>query len=84
MGITRALIYHIAAKETVGAHYVTMHNVHYFMQLMREARRAIVEDRFSKFLTGWFRRRFGAKEDVPLWAVDALRAVGVDFLGEDV
>ena len=84
LGITRALIHHIAAKETVGAHYVTMHNVHYLMELMREARQAIVEDRYPRFLRGWFLRRFGGSEDIPVWAVDALRGVGVDLLEKDV
>jgi tRNA-guanine family transglycosylase len=84
MGITRALVHHIAAKETVGAHYVTMHNVHYLMQLMREARTAIVEDRYPKFVRGWFWRRFGAGEQIPSWAVDALRSAGVDLLKEAV
>jgi len=61
-----------------------MHNVHYLMQLMREARRAIVEDRYPTFLRGWFLRRFGTRGDMPLWVIDALRGVGVDLLEQDV
>jgi len=83
LGIGRASIHHIAAKETVSAHYVTMHNVHYLMQLMREARQAIVEDRYPAFMRGWFWRRFGTREDIPLWVVDALRGVCVNLLEED-
>jgi len=84
MGITRAFIHHIASKETVGAHYVTMYNVHYLMQLMRDARHAIVKESYSKFLRRWFWKRFGAREAIPSWAVVALRGVGVDLLEEAV
>lgn len=81
LGITRALLHHLAAKETAGAHLLTMHNVHYQLTLMREAREAIVEDRFVGFVKGFFGALYdGDGARVPRWAVDALRGVGVDLL----
>lgn len=80
LGITKAFIHHVAAKETAGAHLLTMHNVHFLLQMMGSARLAIVEDRFPAFLREWFVRRFGGKEGIPSWAVGALRGVGVDVL----
>ncbi|CAF9913934.1 MAG: hypothetical protein HETSPECPRED_001699 [Heterodermia speciosa] len=56
LGITRAYIYHVAAKETVGAHLLTMHNVHYLLALMGRVREAIVEDRFPGCPGGRWRR----------------------------
>ncbi|KAL8904424.1 MAG: hypothetical protein Q9207_003287 [Kuettlingeria erythrocarpa] len=88
LGITRAYIHHVAAKETVGAHLLTMHNVHHLLGLMRRIRAAIVEDRYPAFLREFFAQRYeNQMEKVPRWAVTALREVGVDLVaggeGED-
>ncbi|KAI5845351.1 queuine tRNA-ribosyltransferase [Tricharina praecox] len=81
LGITRAFIHHLAAKETVGAHMLTMHNVAYLLKLMNNARTAVVEDRYPQFLRDTFGRWYGGdKEAFPKWAVDALKGVGVDLL----
>ncbi|KAF2091514.1 queuine tRNA-ribosyltransferas-like protein [Saccharata proteae CBS 121410] len=80
LGTTRAYIYHVAAKETVGAHLLTMHNVHYQLSLMAAARTAIIEDEFPEFLRRFFSKRYGEKRQFPEWAVNALRGVGVDLL----
>ncbi|KAI9839168.1 MAG: hypothetical protein M1819_003161 [Sarea resinae] len=82
LGITRAYIYHLAAKETAGAHLVTLHNVHYLLSLMRAARTAIIEDRFPAFLKQFFGRLYPEKSMYPSWAVGALRGVGVDLLAD--
>lgn len=83
MGVTRALIHHLAAKETVGAHLLTMHNVYYLLALMKRARQAIVEDRYPAFLRETFRGWYKRKEDYPGWAVRALKRVGMDLLLDD-
>lgn len=83
LGITRAYIYHTAAKETVGAHLLSMHNVHYQLDLMDRVREAILADEYPTFLKGFFSRLYkGDKTKYPSWAVDALRSVGVDILAE--
>ncbi|KZF25538.1 Queuine/other tRNA-ribosyltransferase [Xylona heveae TC161] len=78
--ISRAYIYHTAAKETVGAHLLTMHNVHYLLSLMRSARQAIIEDRYAAFLKNFFSLLYSDPTKYPEWAVTALRGVGVDLL----
>jgi tRNA-guanine transglycosylase len=81
MGVTRAFVHHVAAKETVGAHLLTMHNVWYQLNLMKSVREAIVEDRFPAFLKQFFSdQHAGDKGKYPEWAVEALRTVGVDLL----
>lgn len=78
LGISKALIHHLAAKETAGAHLLTMHNVYWLLQMMHEARREIMEERFPEYLK-W---RFGLwypMGEYPEWAVGALRGVGVDL-----
>jgi hypothetical protein len=49
---------------------------------MRSARTAIIEDRFSAFLKGFFEKLYGDRKNSPEWAVDALRKVNVDLLAE--
>ncbi|SMR52823.1 unnamed protein product [Zymoseptoria tritici ST99CH_1E4] len=81
LGITRAYIYHTAAKETVGAHLLSIHNVHYLLNLMKRAREAIIADKYPAFLKSYFKKlHSGEKDKYPEWAVDALRGVGVDLL----
>jgi len=83
LGITRAYIYHVTAKETAGAHLLTMHNVYYQLNLMREARKAIMQDRYPQFVKGFFGDLYNREKDnYPVWAVDALKSVGVDLLAE--
>ncbi|KAK2742533.1 hypothetical protein FQN55_007819 [Onygenales sp. PD_40] len=78
--VSRAYIHHLAAKETVGAHLLTMHNVYYMLSMMGSVRQAIIEDRFPAFLHEFFRKMYGDRENIPQWAVTALRGVGVDLL----
>ncbi|KAL2005889.1 hypothetical protein VTN00DRAFT_10382 [Thermoascus crustaceus] len=82
LGITKAYIYHLAAKETVGAHLLTIHNVHYLLSLMGSARQAIIEDRYPAFLRDFFWKLYPDKSKIPEWAIGALRSVGVDLLAE--
>lgn len=83
LGITRAYIHHVAAKETAGAHLLSMHNVHYLLDLMRKAREAIVGDRYPDFLKEYFQKLYdGDMEKYPQWAVGALKGVGIDLLAE--
>ena len=83
LGVTRAFVHHNAAKETVAAHLLTIHNVHYQLDLMRRARAAIVADRFPAFLRRFFADLYSDPADYPSWAVDALRGVGVDLLADE-
>jgi len=80
LGITRAYIHHLASKETVGAHLLTLHNVHYLLNLMKQAREAILEDRYPTFVKRFFHRMYADGGEFPQWAVDALRSVGIDLL----
>jgi queuine tRNA-ribosyltransferase catalytic subunit len=79
LGITRAYIHHLAAKETVGAHLLSMHNIHYMLQLMGQARAAILEDRYPEFIREFFSKLYSQREDFPSWAVNALKGVGVEL-----
>lgn len=80
LGITRAFIHHNVGKETVAAHLLTMHNVWYQLNLMREVREAIIADRYPAFLKEFFGRLYPDRREYPEWAVNALQGVGVDLM----
>ena len=78
LGLTRAYLHHTAAKETAGAHLLSMHNVHFLLDLLRQAREAIHKQEYPAFLKGYFSKLYaGDKTKYPQWAVDALGGVGV-------
>ncbi|KAI9671095.1 MAG: hypothetical protein M1831_005181 [Alyxoria varia] len=96
--ITRAFLHHLAGKETVGAHLLTMHNLSYIMNLTKRARDAIILDQFPKFLKEELKMRFPRSisadgksskdadnnlgEQMPEWIVGALKGVGVDLFAD--
>ncbi|MBC7476170.1 MAG: tRNA guanosine(34) transglycosylase Tgt [Candidatus Sericytochromatia bacterium] len=48
---TRSYMRHLVkANESLGFEMISLHNIYYLQNLMRESRKAILEDRFPKFL----------------------------------
>ena len=48
---SRAYLHHLdRSKEILGAQLNTMHNLYYYLELMREMREAIEQDRFDEFV----------------------------------
>lgn len=80
MGVTRAFVHHLAAKETSGAHLLTIHNVFYQLNLMRTAREAIMEDKYPEFVAQFFSDLYnGDRSKYPEWAIDALQSVNIQI-----
>lgn len=80
LGITRAFVHHNVAKETVAAHLLTIHNVWYQLNLMKQVREAIIADRYPAFVREFFGNLYPDKTSFPPWAVGALRSVGLDIM----
>ncbi|RKF64529.1 Queuine tRNA-ribosyltransferase catalytic subunit [Erysiphe neolycopersici] len=81
LGVTRSFIHHIVAKETVGAHLLTLHNVWYMLNLMGTIRQAIIDDCYPQFIKKFFADLYQSDQTkYPTWAIEALRGVGVDLL----
>jgi tRNA-guanine family transglycosylase len=69
---TRAFLHSlISQKETVACNYITIHNVHYQLSLMRDLRKSILEERFPEFVQD-FMTRMHPQQDYEQWAVSAL------------
>ncbi|MRJ02430.1 MAG: tRNA guanosine(34) transglycosylase Tgt [Epsilonproteobacteria bacterium] len=55
---SRAYLNHLfRAKELTYYRLASLHNLHYYLTLMREMREAIIEGRFQEFRTEFYRRR---------------------------
>jgi queuine tRNA-ribosyltransferase len=54
---TRAYVRHLLhVEEMLGLYLMSIHNIHFLLQLMREIRAAIQQDRFSSFAQAWLAR----------------------------
>ncbi|KAJ2897169.1 queuine tRNA-ribosyltransferase [Zalerion maritima] len=82
LGVTRSFINHNAAKETVAAHLLSIHNVWYQLELMRQVRQSIVQDRFPAFIRQFFADLYPTPAQYPKWAVDALKVVNIDLMDD--
>lgn len=69
----------IHLKKPSKSRSLTVHNVHYLLDLMARARQAILDDEFPAFLRIFFAKLYGEKSKIPSWILDALRGVGVDL-----
>ncbi|KAJ2788002.1 Queuine tRNA-ribosyltransferase catalytic subunit 1 [Coemansia interrupta] len=78
---SRAYLHTTVTKDTTGCHLITVHNIAFQMRLMRDIRRAVIEDRFPEFIRDFMQTRFG--KTVPRWVVEALQSVGVDLTVAD-
>lgn len=78
--MVRAMISHLASKETAGAHLLTLHNVYYQLNLMREARKAILREEYPEFVKQFFYDWYnGDRMQYPQWAKDALKEVNIEL-----
>lgn len=57
---TRSYLNHLfRAKELTFFRLASLHNLHYYLNLMREAREAILKDRYTEFKTEFYKKRSG-------------------------
>ncbi|MBF0184751.1 MAG: tRNA guanosine(34) transglycosylase Tgt [Magnetococcales bacterium] len=60
---SRAYLHHLFRnKEISGLRLMTLHNLHYYLQLMAQMRSAIEENRFAAFRTAFHAQRVGGVE----------------------
>ncbi|MFN2366595.1 MAG: tRNA guanosine(34) transglycosylase Tgt [Desulfurivibrionaceae bacterium] len=62
---SRAYLRHLyMAREILSSHLNTIHNLHYFVNLMAGMRKAIEEDRFAQFRRDFYGRRPGRQDKI--------------------
>uniref|UniRef100_A0A6M2DJM0 Queuine tRNA-ribosyltransferase catalytic subunit 1 n=1 Tax=Xenopsylla cheopis TaxID=163159 RepID=A0A6M2DJM0_XENCH len=75
---TRAYIHNIVTVETVACHLLSIHNVAFQLQLMKDIRESIKNNQFEKFVKDFMEEHFKGRE-YPDWIVDSLKAVNIDL-----
>jgi len=75
---TRAYLHAVVARDSVGCALLTLHNIHYMMELMRQIRSAIIEARFPEFVRGFLVKQFPDGQ-FPAWIRSSLAEAGIDI-----
>lgn len=75
---TRAYLHSINGTPTF-ASLISIHNVAYMLNFMKDMRLAIEEDKFPDFCRAFFSRQFASPEEHPKWAIDALKTVNIEI-----
>lgn len=76
---TRSYI-NLVSRDPVGGRLVSVHNVYFQLRLMREMREAIKKDQFPSYVQQFFKGYFKDSTKYPIWAVNALKSVGVNLV----
>eukprot|EP00808_Paulinella_micropora_P016817 g38577.t1 len=74
---TRAYLHSVATKETVACHLLSIHNIRYQMNLMRDMGQALRDGTFPAFVRRFLHRQF-PRLDWPEWVQEALSAAQID------
>ena len=51
--------------EMLGMRLLSLHNVHFLVSLMRDARRAVLDGSFDAWSDAWLRRYHSSRPDLP-------------------
>ena len=72
---SRSYVSDLFRKDSSSAlQLLSMHNIHYLIQTLRELRQAIIEEKTEDFATDFFRNYFRDEEKgVPVWIQNALK-----------
>jgi queuine tRNA-ribosyltransferase len=73
---TKAYI-HAVINEPIACSLITIHNVSFQLQLMRDMRNAIDDDKFPEFVKLYFAKLY--PDEKPKWIVDALSSVNIEI-----
>jgi queuine tRNA-ribosyltransferase len=77
---TRAYLHNLTARDTVGCHLITIHNITYQLTLMREIRQSIIEDKFPDYVHKFMTDMFGDdKSHYPEWMIEAFKSVNINL-----
>ncbi|XP_001950376.1 queuine tRNA-ribosyltransferase catalytic subunit [Acyrthosiphon pisum] len=75
---TRAYIHQIVCTEAVSCSLLSIHNLHYQMQLMKGIRESIKVNKFPEFVQEFMTNIYPDKS-YPQWCLDALQSVNIEL-----
>jgi queuine tRNA-ribosyltransferase catalytic subunit len=68
---------HCMIDDILASNLITIHNVFFQLQLMRDMRNAIENDKFDVFVKEFFNELY--PEEKPKWILDALKSVNIEL-----
>ncbi|ETO30795.1 queuine tRNA-ribosyltransferase [Reticulomyxa filosa] len=77
---TRAYLHTVATKESTAASLLTVHNIYYLLNLMKQMRTHIQNGSFHSFVKEFMHNMFpNGPKTYPTWCIAAFHTVGIDF-----
>ncbi|XP_046812786.1 queuine tRNA-ribosyltransferase catalytic subunit [Vespa crabro] len=76
---TRAYLHQIVTIETVACHLLTVHNIAFQMNLMKDIRESIKQQKYPEFVQNYMLNVYPDKK-YPEWIVNALQTVNITLL----
>ena len=79
--VSRAYIHSLVSnKQAAGCHLITVHNVAFQLNLMRDIRSSIKEDNYPEFIKTFLLQNYpGGVSTYPKWTINALKSVGISI-----
>jgi queuine tRNA-ribosyltransferase len=79
--VSRAYIHSLVSnKQAAGCHLITVHNVAFQLNLMRDIRSSIKEDKYPEFIKTFLLQNYpGGVSTYPKWTINALKSVGISI-----
>lgn len=75
---TRSYLWNQLARDSSCIKLLSLHNVYFLLDILREFRQAILDDKAEEYLRN-FIPKYYHKEEVPKWVKDACKAGGVEL-----
>jgi len=75
---TRGYLHELATREATGSMLLTMHNIEFLQNFMKELRESIRNGSFPDFVRDFMKTEH-PDGNYPKWAVNALKAAGIDL-----
>jgi tRNA-guanine transglycosylase len=69
---TRAYLWRIVTKEQAACHLITIHNLHYLLNLMLSLRDSIMEGTLVSFVNSFLKDWHGGYSNIPAWVFNAM------------
>lgn len=76
---TRAFLHRGAGKVAECGQLITEHNLYFQRNLMEKQRRAVLEHTYDAWVRDFFTHRYGSRNAIPKWIIDAITAAGIDL-----
>ncbi|KAL4444470.1 hypothetical protein ABPG74_016763 [Tetrahymena malaccensis] len=76
---SRSFLHNTIAKEETACHLISQHNLYFLLNLMKQFRQSILDDRMEEFVNEFFKNYFSHEKQIPQWIQDAMVAAKINL-----